>query len=99
MTFQLHRQTDVTVNRQGVVARRELLKGIALAGAASTISWNDWITAQAADLRKQNMACILLWMQGGPSQLETFDPKPGHANGGDTKAIQTSVPGIEISEK
>ena len=43
-------------------------------------------------------ACILLWMQGGPSQFETFSPKPGHANGGETKSIKTSVSGIEISE-
>jgi uncharacterized protein (DUF1501 family) len=44
------------------------------------------------------MACILLWMQGGPSPFETFSPKPGHENGGETKAIDTSVPGIQISE-
>ena len=56
------------------------------------------MTAQAAELRKRGMACILLWMQGGPSQFETFSPKPGHANGGETKAIATSVPGIEIAE-
>jgi len=41
---------------------------------------------------------ILLWMGGGPSQLETFDPKPGHENGGPTKAISTSVPGIKIAQ-
>jgi hypothetical protein len=37
-------------------------------------------------------------MPGGPSQLDTFDPKPEHANGGPCKAIETSVPGIRISE-
>ena len=37
-------------------------------------------------------------MAGGPSQLDTFDPKPGHANGGPFKAIETSVPGLTISE-
>ena len=37
-------------------------------------------------------------MQGGPSQFETFSPKPGHANGGETKAIATSVPGIELAD-
>ena len=56
------------------------------------------MTAQAAALRQQGMACILLWMQGGPSQFETFSPKPEHANGGETKAIKTNVAGIEISE-
>src|SRR5262249_8810466 len=47
---------------------------------------------------KRRRSCILLWMNGGPSQLDTFDPKPGNANGGPFKAIETSVPGIQISE-
>jgi uncharacterized protein (DUF1501 family) len=37
-------------------------------------------------------------MSGGPSQLDTFDLKPGHANGGPFKEIATNVPGIRISE-
>ena len=37
-------------------------------------------------------------MTGGPSQTDTFDPKPGHPNGGEFKAIETAVPGIVISE-
>src|SRR5262249_40071695 len=44
------------------------------------------------------MHCIILWMGGGPSQLDTFDPKPGQANGGPFNAIDTSVKGIQISE-
>ena len=43
-------------------------------------------------------ACILLYMEGGPSQLDTFDPKPGRPTGGPFKAIETSVKGIRISE-
>ena len=43
-------------------------------------------------------ACILLWMSGGPSQMETLDPKPDHANGGPTRSIATSVPGIHLAE-
>jgi RNA polymerase sigma factor (sigma-70 family) len=43
-------------------------------------------------------SCIILWMSGGPSQLDTFDPKPGHPNGGPIKAIDTAVKGIQISE-
>ena len=42
--------------------------------------------------------CILLWMAGGPSQLDTFDPKPQHANGGEFKDIATDVAGLRISE-
>jgi hypothetical protein len=40
---------------------------------------------------------ILLWMQGGPSQLETFDPHPDSKIGGETKAIATSVSGLQIA--
>ena len=43
---------------------------------------------------------IEIWLWGGPSQLETFDPKPNASrdyNGG-LKAIPTNVPGIEIHE-
>jgi hypothetical protein len=37
-------------------------------------------------------------MNGGPSQIDTFDLKPGHKNGGPYKEIQTSAPGLKISE-
>jgi hypothetical protein len=37
-------------------------------------------------------------MDGGPSQMDTFDLKPGHANGGPFRPIATAVPGVRISE-
>lgn len=40
---------------------------------------------------------ILLWMNGGPSHIDTWDPKTG-MTGGSHKAIKTSVPGLMISE-
>jgi hypothetical protein len=43
-------------------------------------------------------ACILLYMEGGPSQLDTFDPKPGRPTGGPFKAIETAARGVRISE-
>src|SRR5262249_28231472 len=43
-------------------------------------------------------SCILLWMNGGPSHLDTFDPKPGTAVAGPTKAIKTSLAGVQFSE-
>ena len=42
--------------------------------------------------------CIVLWMGGGPSQLETFDPKPGTETGGECRDLATSISGIRISE-
>jgi hypothetical protein len=92
-------QTRVSVSRSGLVHRRDFLRGVsASALAAGALSWTDLVSVHAAELRKRGMACILLWMQGGPSQFETFDPKPAHENGGETKAIKTNVPGIEIAE-
>jgi Protein of unknown function (DUF1501) len=81
------------------LSRRDMLR-LAAAGIVS-FSTSGWIEALAADVAKhprRRKSCILLWMTGGPSQIDTFDPKPGHANGGEYKAIQTSVPGIVISE-
>jgi hypothetical protein len=54
--------------------------------------------ALANELKKQQKRVIMLWLAGGASQLETFDPKPGAATGGPFRAIQTSVPGVQISE-
>jgi hypothetical protein len=44
--------------------------------------------------------CILIWLAGGPSHIDTFDPKPGAAADvrGEFKPIATSVPGLSISE-
>ena len=51
----------------------------------------------AAEAAKTTKRCIVLWMGGGPSQIDTFDPKPGTATGGPTQAIATPVPGLSIS--
>jgi hypothetical protein len=81
------------------VHRRDFLRVAAAAGTtAGIMSWTDQICLSADDLRKRGMACILLWMGGGPSQFETFSPKPGHENGGETKAISTAVSGIQIAD-
>src|SRR5262249_34374595 len=51
-----------------------------------------------ADNPERRRACILLWMDGGPSQTDTFSLKPGHPNGGLFKEIDTKAPGVRISE-
>jgi len=99
MTMHLRHQIDVSVSRRGVIQRRDFLRGIAAASiAAGTLSWRDMVALQAKELQQRGMSMILLWMAGGPSQFETFSPKPGHENGGETKAIDTSVAGIQISD-
>jgi uncharacterized protein (DUF1501 family) len=86
----------VAVDGGGVRSRRGFLRGLGAAGVG--LSFGDLMAVHAEDLRKRNMSCVLLWMAGGPSQMETFDPKPDHANGGGTKPIATAVPGIQIAE-
>jgi hypothetical protein len=78
-------------------ARRNFLAAAAASGALS--GWLGRLAAQAAD-QPQAKSCILLWMSGGPSHLDTFDLKPeAPANiRGEFQPIDTSVPGIQISE-
>ena len=68
----------VRVNGAGAVSRRGFLRrlGAGVTGLAG-LSWLDRLTLHAEELRKARKSCILLWMAGGPSQFETFDPKPG----------------------
>jgi hypothetical protein len=81
------------------LSRRDWLR-LSAAGVLGT-SVSGWFGALAAgaalDPRRQR-SCILLWMSGGPSQMDTFDLKPGHANGGPFKEVATSVAGIRVSE-
>lgn len=94
----VHWQSAVAL-RRGQILRRDFLRAIpAAAVAGGLVGWHDLVVSRAAELRKAGKACILLWMQGGPSQFETFDPKPGHAHGGETRAIASAVPGITLAE-
>jgi hypothetical protein len=94
-------QTCVTVrvHRDGAVSRRGFLRrlGAGAAGLAG-LSLFERMQLFAGEVRRQQKACILLWMAGGPSQFETFDPKPGADTQGPTRAISTNVPGIDVAE-
>ena len=82
------------------ISRRNFAKysGLSLLGGSMS-GWMPRLAAQLAEAgTKSPQSCILLWMSGGPSQMETFDPKESQTNGGPTKAIDTSVPGIRIAE-
>ncbi len=52
----------------------------------------------AEQLKHDQKRVILLWLAGGASQLETWDPKPGRPTGGPFRSIATSVSGVRISE-
>jgi uncharacterized protein (DUF1501 family) len=79
--------------------RRDLLRLLPATGlTGGVLGWGDMVAARAPEIRRRGKACILLWMQGGPSQFETFSPLEDHRNGGGTKAIATVVPGIRFAE-
>ena len=95
----VHRQVDVSFDRHGALRRRNFLRISGMSAlAVSGETWRNQLVAHAQQLRKQSQACILLWMQGGPSQFETFSPQPESDSGGETKAISTAVSGIQIAE-
>lgn len=96
MSWQL---IDGLCDRNAHLSRRTLLGAgggsLLMSTLARRLAWADeeGITDSA-----RPTSVILLWLQGGPSQLETFDPHPGSKYGGEVKAIDTSAPGIQISE-
>jgi len=54
--------------------------------------------AIADQLAKSQKRVLMLFLNGGMSQFESWDPKPGRPTGGPFQAIQTSVPGYHMSE-
>ncbi len=80
-----------------MINRRHWIQS-AVAGLAGTSGWLPALAAATAGQSDQARHCIILWMSGGPSQIDTFDMKPDHANGGSIKEAATNVPGIRFSE-
>src|SRR5437762_11382075 len=78
-------------------SRRDFVHmSLASAFGAAACPWLP--TLALAAQKKPTKACIVLWMSGGPSQMDTWDLKPGHKNGGPGKGTDTAVAGIRISE-
>ena len=100
--FVIHDRND----RSGAVSRRELLRvgGLSALGVSLPILLASQANASTNDLRGVTFGkaknVIFLWLQGGPPQHETFDPKPDAPAEirGEFKPIQTNVPGIQICE-
>jgi uncharacterized protein (DUF1501 family) len=80
--------------------RRHFLR---LAGMAG-LSWLTpvgYLLARQTERRREHepaRSVILVWLAGGPSQLETFDPHPGAAIAGGTRGIATAVKGIQLAQ-
>src|SRR5262245_3035507 len=66
---------------------------------ATLCGWLGRLAAAAPDGPRPK-SCILLWMAGGPSHIDTFDPKPDAPLNvrGEFRPIDTAVPGVRVSE-
>jgi uncharacterized protein (DUF1501 family) len=81
------------------LSRRDFLHAGALAGLGLTLP--GFLAAKAAGaVEDRDVNCIMLFLLGGPSQIDTWDPKPDAPEEvrGPFKPIATSVPGMRISE-
>ena len=83
------------------LSRRAILKGALLTGGGLVVpNWGGLVhsAAPAATAKKRGMSCILLWMNGGASQIDTFDMKPGRPTGGPFRPIASKVVGTQVCE-
>lgn len=95
----------ITTNCEGVSRRDFLQLGL---GGSVGLGLSSLLRLQAESAaaptgglaRGKDVNCILVWLDGGPSHYETFDPKPDAPSGirGEFGTIPTSVPGVHFSE-
>ena len=82
-----------------LLSRRNFLAGSAVAGLGGAAALGGLSSPLVAQTLKRDQKRILqIYLQGGVSQLESWDPKPGTEYGGPFQTIPTSVPGIHICE-
>jgi hypothetical protein len=83
------------------LSRRALMKGaLGTAAGGVVMNWGGLANtpALAAEAKAKRTHCILLWMNGGARQFETFDMKPGRPTGGPFRPIASNVPGVQVCE-
>ncbi len=100
-----HRDSRRVISQAGcgpVVSRRHMLQigGLGLMGLSLPRVLAAEAAAQANGIKPRADACVLIFLNGGPSHLDMWDMKPQAPDGirGEFKPISTSVPGIQFSE-
>lgn len=85
---------------QHSVSRRQVLGAMSGSAAGLGLGALGGIVQPAIgeELKKKEKQVLLLWLDGGMSQLESWDPKPNTRFGGPYRSIATSLPGVHISE-
>ncbi|QDU95769.1 DUF1501 domain-containing protein [Lignipirellula cremea] len=84
-----------------LLSRRRVLGG--MVGAAAGVAGVGGVGAllrpvTAEELKKNDRQVVVIWLDGGMSQLETWDPKPNTRYGGPLRSIQTATPGLHFCE-
>ncbi|QDU19765.1 DUF1501 domain-containing protein [Urbifossiella limnaea] len=83
------------------LSRRSLMTGLlTTAGGAAVANWGALVHSAtiAAEAKRSGKRCIMLYMEGGASQTDTFDMKPGRRTAGPFRPIPTNVTGIQVCE-
>jgi Protein of unknown function (DUF1501) len=88
------RQSHLCQPDEHRLSRRQWLGGM----AAGALAGGLFQPALAQAVKKKHKQVLFIWLDGGMSQLETWDPKPNTRFGGPFRAIPTAVPGIHVSE-
>ncbi len=96
-----HLQSSSLVRCAGPMSRRGFMQ-IGLTGMAS-LSWPGLLRLRAENALKPNSektAIIMVWLNGGLSHVDSYDPKPdiGSEYRGPFKTIETNVPGTRLTE-
>jgi len=86
------------------IARRDFLQlgvgGVLGLGMGDLISLRADAAKAAGKVNPENINCILVWLDGGPTHFETFDPKPNAPSDvrGEFKSIPTNITGVHFCE-
>jgi len=97
-----HMNTNIqsgTCNSGHHLSRRSLMKGLlTTASGMAVANWGALTHSQsiAAEAKRTGKRCIMLYMAGGVSQIDSFDMKPGRPTAGLFRPIQTKVAGIQV---
>jgi uncharacterized protein (DUF1501 family) len=94
----LHVEAKNSVGLCDGLTRRDFLRAGVLGAGSVGLTLTDLTRIQAASNRDLN--CILLFLVGGPSQLDTWDPKPNAPDKvrGPFRPIRSNIPGIQLAE-
>ncbi|HTN02656.1 DUF1501 domain-containing protein [Planctellipticum variicoloris] len=80
------------------MSRRHFMRHLSASAATiPALNFISHVQANAAQLKKNQKSCILMWMSGGPPTIDIWDLKPGSKNGGEFSPIATKGD-LQISE-